>query len=188
MFLIDARTITMVCMVMVEFLIQLNMIYQVVKLHNKLNVQEDEQIRIDKQKSVLKLVLTGLSEGLIPLAYAIGFSMAYYGPNGHLIGNVKNEYWHFKAVKDATMTFLVMFGLFALDLTCLILNSTIAWIFCKINLFEEFCIVMEKYWYIMALKMISNIYFHFLVLDVNFAFDKTQKFDWISNNETSTHS
>ena len=70
-FLIDARTITMVCMVMVEFLIQLNMIYQVVKLHNKVNVREDDQIRIDKRKALLKLILAELSEGLIPLAYAI---------------------------------------------------------------------------------------------------------------------
>ena len=133
------------------------------------------------------MVCAELSEGLIPLGYAIGFAMAYYGPNANLMGNVKNEEWQRKAVDDASWTFLVMSGLFAMDLFCLLLNSTIIWIFSHINLFEEFCNAIKKYWHIMALKMIANIYTHFLFLDVNNGYDKTLIFDWITSNKTFTN-
>ena len=82
-----------------------------VKLHKKVTVLEDQQARMEKQKAVLKLLLAELSEGLIPLAYACGFAMAYFGPNGLLLGNVENGYWQFKAVEDKSWTFTVMFGL-----------------------------------------------------------------------------
>ena len=182
--LIGARNITMVGMVAVEFLIQLNMTYQVVKIHKKVTVLDDEKSKMAKKKAVLKLLLAELTEGLIPLAYALGFAMAYYGPNGHLLGNVRNGQWQFEAVVDASLTFTVMSGLFAIDLISLFLNSTIVWTCCKIHLLDEFCTVMQKYWYIMALKMINNIYIRFFSLDVNLAGDWTLKFDWITKNES----
>ena len=132
----------------------------------------------------LKLLLAESIEGLIPLAYAIGFAMAYYGPNGHLLGNIKNEVWHYTAVHDASMTFTVMFALFTIDLISLLLNSAIVWTYCKINLLDKFCSVMQKYWYIMAVKMMNNIYFNFFCLDVNLAKDWTMKFDWITKNKS----
>ena len=182
--LIGARSATIFGTFLVEFLIQLNLTYQIVKLHKKVTVLEDQQARMEKQKAVLKLLLAELSEGLIPLAYACGFAMAYYGPNGLLIGNVKNGDWHFKAVEDASRTFNVMSGLFAVDLVSLLLNSTILWICCKINLLDEFCTVMEKYWLIIFVKMINNLYFNFFLRDVNLGGDMTMKFDWIARNES----
>ena len=176
--LIGARSTTLVGTVVVEFLIQLSLTYQVVKLHRKATVLEDEQARIDKQKAVMKLLMAELCEGLIPLAYAIGFAMAYYGPNEYLFGTVKN-------VDGGSRTFIVMFGLFAIDLISLLLNSTIVWTCCKINLLDEFCTVMQNYWYIMAMKMIGNICFYFFFSDVNLGGDMTMKFDWITRNESS---
>ena len=109
--LVGARSLTMFCMVMVDFLIQLNMTYQIIKLQKNVTFNDDEKSRKEKRTAVLKLTLAELSEGLVPLAYAMCFSMAYYGPNANLIGNVKNGYWHFKAVKEANWTFIVMLGL-----------------------------------------------------------------------------
>ena len=154
------------------------MSYQIVKLHKKVTNFENDQARMDKQKAVLKLLLAELCEGLIPLAYAIGFSMAYYGPNGHLIGNVRNGYWQYQMVCDASWTLLVMFGLFSLDLICLLLNSRILWVFSNVNLFDEFCMTMQKYWQIIGLRMISDIYIHFLFKDVNLAVG------WTASNTT----
>ena len=48
----------------------------------------------------MKLVLAEIVEGLVPLAYAIGFAMAYYGPNGHLVGNVLTDMWAYEKVED----------------------------------------------------------------------------------------
>ena len=70
----------MVCTVAVEFLNKMSMSYQIVKFHKKLNIVKNNKAKIDKLKADLKLLLTESTEGLVPLAYAIGFSMAYYGP------------------------------------------------------------------------------------------------------------
>ena len=67
----------------------------------------------------MKLVLAELCEGLTPLAYAISFSMAYYGPNAELLGNIKSDYWHYEAVQDVSWTFLVLLGYFQLTLSSL---------------------------------------------------------------------
>ena len=100
--LAGARTTTLVCTVAVEFLIKMSLSYQIIKLHKKVTTVKNDQAKIDKLKADLKLLLTESTEGLVPLAYAIGFSMAYYGPNGQLIGNVRNDYWGYRKVDDAS--------------------------------------------------------------------------------------
>ena len=140
---------------------------------------------IDKQiqKAILELVLAELCEGLAPLAYALAFSMAYYGPNGGLLGYPASVYWQRRFIVDVSLTFRVMFGLFLMDIVCLAFNSNVIWIFCKVNLFKEFCIILQKYWYILAIKMVNDVWWNFYGLDVNFAGDMTGEFRWIRNNE-----
>ena len=117
----------------------------------------------------MKLVLAELCEGLAPLAYALAFSLAYYGPNGGLLGYPKSVYWQEREVVDVSNTFMVMFGLFLMDIVCLGFNSNVIWIFCKVNLFKEFFIIIQKYWYILALKMVNELWWNFYHKDVNLA-------------------
>ena len=63
-----ARVPTVFCMVAIEILIQLRMTYQIVKLHKKVNLHGNETINSDERKTVLRLVLAELCEGLIHLA------------------------------------------------------------------------------------------------------------------------
>ena len=144
----------------------------------------NERFQNDKNKAVLTLLLAELCEGLVPLAYAIGFVMAYFGPNAKLIGNVRCDLWHYREVVDVSWNLSVLFGLFAIDLVCLSLNSIIIWIFSNVNIFQELCSALQKYWYIMALKLVNNLYFHFFANDVNLAMDWTKEFLWITNNKT----
>ena len=180
---VDARNATMICMAVVEFMIQLNMSHNIVKLNKTVAAIGDEKLITDKKNAVLTLLLDELGEGLVPLAYAIGFSMAFYGPNTELIGNVGNSYWQFSRVDDVNWNFLVLLGLFVIDIICLFLNSSIIWIFSNVNMFNEFCAAMEKYWYIMALKLANNLYIYFLVHDVSCAMDFTREFSWITHHE-----
>ena len=117
----------------------------------------------------MKLALAELCEGLVPLGYAISFAMAYYGPNAELLGFCKDYHWHVKVYEDATRTFLIMIALFLIDIVCLALNSSILWISCKVNLFKESCFVIQKYWYILALKMVNELWWNFYHKDVNLA-------------------
>ena len=115
------------------------------------------------------------------MAYALSFAMAYYGPNAKLLGNVKSEYWQYEAVEDVSWTFLVMLGLFFMDIVCLAFNLSILWIFSRVNHFEKFCSVMQKYWYILAVKLVYDVYIHFFIHDINFGYDLTRQYDWITN-------
>ena len=178
-YLLGARTATVVSTVVSDILLQTIMTCQIVKWHKKVTVDQNEIHKNKKRNAILKLVLAELCEGLAPLAYAISFSMAYYGPNAELLGNVKSDYWQYEAVQDVSWTFLVMLGLFSMDIVCLTFNSSILWIFCRVNLFVEFCSLMQKYWYILAVKLVYDVYIHFFIHDINFGYDLTGQYGWI---------
>ena len=185
-YLLRARNATFVSTVVVDILLQIIMTYQIIKWHKKVTVDQNEILKKKKRKAVLNLVLVELCEGLVPMAYALSFSMAYYGPNAELLGNVKSEYWQYEAVEDVSGTFLVMLCLFIMGIVCLALSSSILWIFSRVNLFEEFCSVMQKYWYILAMKLAYDIYLHFYVHDINFGNDTTREYNWITDAKNTS--
>ena len=180
---IRARPATVVCLVAVDALMQLMMTYKIVKMHKNTTVDENGISNKQRQKALLKLVLAELCEGLVPLAYAVSFAMAYYGPNMELLGFGKNNLWPVKVVVDVSWTFQVMLGLFFIDIASLSLNSSIIWIFCKVNLVKELCSALQKYWYILAVKLANDVLLHLSALDVNFGNDLSGQFVWIENGK-----
>ena len=180
--LAGARNLTITCIALVDLLMQFMMSYKIVHLHAKVVIGDQETLQEEKSKEILKLVLAEMCEGLVPLVYAICFAMSYYGPNANFIGNVGIEIWGYKAVDDATRTFLISFGMFALDLFSLLINTMIIWVNCKVNLFQEFCIVLHEYWYIVSLELILGAYLYFLSKDINLAYDWTFEFCWTMHN------
>ena len=184
--LAGVRVTTVLCMAAFDFVIQLKMTYQIVKLHKKVSFNGHEMFELDKKKAISKLLLAESCEGLTPLVYAICFAMAYYGPNAELIGDVKNGCWQYNAIEDVSWTFLLMLWLFTVDFICLLLNSCILWKASNINLLNRFCSMMAKYWYIMALKLAHLAIFFFFTKDINLAVDLTYKFDWIKSDNNLT--
>ena len=180
-YLVEAPNATVVSTVIISILQQMIMNYQIIKWHKKVTVDENDLHKKEKWNAVLDLVLAELCEGLAPLAYALSFAMAFYGPNAELLGNVKSEYWQYTAVEDVSWTFMVMLGLFLVDIVTLALNSSILWIFSRVNLFEEFGSVLKKYWFILAVKLVYDVYLHFYVHDINFGNDATRQYDWITD-------
>ena len=69
--------------------------------------------------------------------------------------------------------------MFGIDVCAMILSSAALWIFCRINLIQEFCNVMKKYWMILDIKLAGLLALFFLYNDVNFAMDYTLQFSWI---------
>ena len=180
--LVGLRSSTICCMIALGILLQHNMAYQIVKMHKKVSSDGNEKFDLEKRKAFLRLVLAELCEGLVHMAYIIGFAIAFYGPNSKLIGNVGFGCWHFKAVVDESWNFLVMFGLFCMDLVSLLLNATIIWKTSHANIFQEFCYVLQKYWPILGLKLTHFMYYHFISNDVNFAMDRTLEYSWLTSN------
>ena len=72
--------------------------------------------------------------------------MAYFGPNAELIGNMKNSWWQYSAVKsvDRMITNISLF-LFFIDSLSLIICSFLIWYCCRINLFKAYEALQKEF-------------------------------------------
>ena len=177
-----AEMLTVVTIIIVDFLMHLRMTHQIVKLKNKVTVDIDDTLVIDnlRRRTIQKLILAELVEGLVPLAYAIGFAMAYFGPNGYLLGNVLSDIWAYEKVEDFGALFNVQFLLFGVDCIGVILNTIILSKFGNVNLIQEFCNIIESCWKILAILLANSITIYFGLNDINAALDMTMEFEWIT--------
>ena len=90
----SAEMVTVCFIIAIDLFLQLKMTYKIVQLRNVVNNKTIENACIEKQRIVTKLALAELTEGMAPIVYAVGFSMAYYGCNGTILGNVKMVIGH----------------------------------------------------------------------------------------------
>ena len=81
-------------------------------------------------------------EAVIPAGYCLCYLVAYYGPNKAILGNV--------AESDVEKTMQMTGLLFLLDVSSLLVSSTLLWVFCKINLFKVYLKSQKELWWIMA--------------------------------------
>ena len=96
-------------------------------------------------------------EFMVPLSYLICFSVAYYGPNAYLIGNVRSGKWQFVAVEDFehTIGFITLF--FIVDLGSVLVSSLILWMFCRIKLWNVYIVVQEEFGLGFTSTLIANL-------------------------------
>ena len=174
---------TVICMVSMDFFIHLQITYKYIQLQRKVATNENEKDELAKvkQKAITKLILAELCEGIVPLCYAIAFSMIYYGPNAAITGNVGISIWGYKKVENVKKLFGVMFLLFGIDTISVSFNACYLWTFGSFNIFCEFVRVLKKYWYILLVQLVFNIYTIFASNDINLAMDFTMKFQWTTD-------
>ena len=94
-----------------------------------------------KMKSVSDInafVLTESMNFLMPVAYLVCFVAAYYGPNAQLLGNVKNSYWQYQAVKDLSVAAKNILLIVCIDSLSLLIGGALFWITYKINLIKVY--------------------------------------------------
>ena len=166
-----AEIMTVCFIIAVDFVLQLQMTYKIVRIHNKIANKTIKNGNEDKQKIVTGLVLTELTEAITPIVYATVFSMAYYGPNARILGNV-NE------VDDVGYLFQMMLLLFGIDILSLIVNSQILSRLTDVNLYEKSCETMKRYWTFMAIKFALYSFTHFATKDINLGMDTTGEWGW----------
>ena len=86
------ETITVYSILAADFLLLLLMNYKIVRLHRTVIDGTMDNENRETQRIVTNLALAELTEGMTPIVYAIGISMSYYGYNGLILGNVKNDH------------------------------------------------------------------------------------------------
>ena len=111
------------------------MTYKICPLYNIVRSEAIKNESIEKQRIVTKLALAELIEGITPLVYAIGFSMAYYGFNGTLLRNIRNDYWGAKPADNAGYILQMMLLLFGVYVLSVLVNSFILSTFVNVKLY-----------------------------------------------------
>ena len=96
-------------------------------------------------------------EIVVPLAYAISFVLAYYGPNSEILGNVGNDCWQYEKVTNVGTFFTSLCQMFFLDLMSGIIGGILLWKFCSINALQEGCRMLNSYWAMVAIKFAQRM-------------------------------
>ena len=177
-----AETQTVICFIIVEFLMHFWMTHKIIRHTKRVTADFEQSKNIDKRKkrAIMRLILAELVEGIVPLSYAIGFAMAYFGPNAYLIGNVLSDYWAYEKVENIERLFYIQFSLIGVDCIGVVLNTSILSKFGNLNLVQEACNTVKAYWTILAIMLANSITIYFAFNDINTAIDMTMEFEWIS--------
>ena len=140
---------------LVKFLTDIHHCYKILRIDKKIRPQESNVDALAKQKldAVSVLALVEIMEVLIPLTYGITFSIAYYGPNSTILGNIGSSKWHFNSVKNIGGTLTSVSQMFLIDLFTGVVIGVILWKSVSINLLAHCCNVMKTYWPWMAIRI-----------------------------------
>lgn len=157
-----AKQLTVMCILLVEFTINLFYCFRIIKLHNKIannGNNQDEQNKIlkaEKESAVISLITVETIEVLIPLGYSLAYATAFYGPNATLFVGVKSTYFGYTE-QEIESVFSFLFTMFAADtFGGALISAILAWK-CNINVLKEYCKIMQKYWFILLIYMSSDL-------------------------------
>ena len=100
---------------------------------------------------VMELVL-GERQVINTLSYLLLIIMAYFGPNAELFGNIKLEIWQFQQpILDIDAYVLRVSLLMLVDLFSLLINGSLIWKICQVNIFKVFKKLQKSFWYLFAI-------------------------------------
>ena len=178
--LVGAELATVCCSVVLGFIFHFLLTCRIIQEFRKLNIDLLENENSARNMRIKKLVITELIEGLTPIIYGICIAMAYYGPNAHLLSNIGNTYWSEK-MDDIGPLLQTMSILFVVDTLSAIITSIIFWKVLKVNMAQEYCRVLTKYWFLIAIPLDQAMSLYFATDDVNLGLDDSHTYSWISN-------
>ena len=167
------------CVVAIDFMSHSYITFKLMKEHNRVEDTNSKNDIKSKKIETTNLILAELVEGFLPLIYAICMAMAHYGPNDKLFANIGNRFWG-EPIEDVDNVFRVMGILYTVDTISAVINSLLLWKVTKINMIQEFCRVLSKYWLFIVTKLSYIMASYFASLDVNFGLDSSSRFEWIT--------
>ena len=103
-------------------------------------------------KAAMTQIINESVEFIMPIAYCACYMMAYFGPNAELMGNVKNDSWHFTSVKNIHETLFWNAMMFVIDLGSTTLTILLLFWHSKINILKMYFHMQEQMWYILAIQ------------------------------------
>ena len=131
---------------------------KIIKLHRQNSLLSKEQ----KTEALKCLALKEYLEVLIPGIYCVAFTVAYYGPNADILGNVRNDYWQFEKVENLQEKLTNIGIFFVIDFCRWMLFGVILWHFCKLNMLMVFGQLVRRFgflilfWSCVSLNAVIN--------------------------------
>ena len=177
--LVGATWDTVFCFVAIDFLIHLKITYQVIKHHEKIAIEENENANSKRTIFAIQLVVSELTEALIPIVYATCMMLAIYGPNSSILANVGSTYWGEKIERIGPLLYPLAF-LILFDTVSMIVTSVVLWKVSNINMLQEFHDGINKYWLFLVIKVGVSMSGYFAFTDINFGMDSSGSYDWIT--------
>ena len=151
----SADIFTGCCILGVELLINLYSCIQIIQMHKKIGGTDDHDqsliFRAERNSAIVSLLTAEFIEVITPLAYSVAFSAAYYGPNARSMIGIKHEYFGIPATSDIQEVLIVLFMMAQIDMVGGVIFGILLKCFCDINIFEEMCKILQKYWIHLAI-------------------------------------
>ena len=156
----SAGRFTAFCILGVEFCLNLFACFRIIRLHQKIGNNSDEERKLwkaEKQSAIISLITAEVIEILIPFAYAMTYATAYYGPNAKIMTGVKSTYFDQMPVTDIQSVLSFLFLMCGVDALGAVFIAILLWLFCKINYVKEYCKIMKNNWITLAIFMSGDI-------------------------------
>ena len=78
--------------------------------------------------------------------------MAYFGPNANILGNIQLAIWQFQLPISNIESYIFNISILMIfDVCSLVLNGTLLWVFCNINVLKILKILQQNYWILFAI-------------------------------------
>ena len=80
---------------------------------------------------------------------------------------------------EISPVFRTMSILFFVDTFSVIINSFLLWRILHVNILQEFCHVLTKHWFLIALPLELAMSLYFAMDDVNLGMDDSHSYKWV---------
>ena len=105
------------------------------------------------------LMLNETLEFFTTVAYVLCTTVAYYGPNAGIIGNIQNNYWQFHIIDSFPDFITAMSYSLLIDISSGIITLIVLWYYCRINGLLYFKDKIGQYSHALALCIAREINF-----------------------------
>ena len=121
-------------------------------------IKSQNPSHLHKQIDVLQdLILCELVEFQAPLSFTLIFICTYFGPNGHLFGDILNDYWTFTATEDIHQKLYKWILYFLADFSSFIVTALCLWYSFKINVLKMLFALLHEFWLPFSVILASQL-------------------------------
>ena len=154
-----ATDTTLYCILAIEFGLNMYTVVRIIRINKQMNADDPEQNKFNpiKDDMAQDMVVVGIVMIVMTIAYVLSGLMAYYGPNGEIIGNIRNEYWSYTGIQNMQKLLAGIFKMFTIDLIGLVTGALLLWKFSSIDFMKETCKAMKKYFPFISLTIAGAV-------------------------------